>query len=184
MTQWATYEDCEAALEHVRAAPKDGARIERVCVRPDIGLRTFPDSLQLTVAQGIIGDRWTVAPWLKLPDGSPDPRIQISVLSKRVMDLCWRDQDNLLRYPGDSFVVDMDLGEENLPIGTQLNVGTAVIEVSDKFNTACVKWRDKYGAQSIRWINSAENRPYRLRGILCKIVRDGTVAVGDHMTKA
>ena len=178
----ATMADCEAALPHILDAPKDDAVIEQLCFRPDYGLRDFPERLELTVDGGIRGERWTRAPWLTLPDGAPDPRIQVSILSRRVMDLCWRDRENT-PHPGDPLVVDMDLSEANLPVGTRLRADTAVLEVSDKFNNGCIKWRDRYGAESLHWINKRENRPHRLRGILCSIVEDGTITTGDRLTK-
>ena len=178
----ATAAECDAALPDILAAPKDGAVIEQLCFRSDYGLRDHPDHLDLTVGEGIRGERWTKKPWLTLPDGSPDPRIQVSILPKRIMDLCWRDRANT-PHPGDTMIVDMDLGHENLPVGTRLQAGSAVLEVSDKFNTGCTKWRDRYGKDSLRWINRKENRPHRLRGILCKIVQDGTVRVGDQLAK-
>ncbi len=174
--------ECDAALDHIRAAPSSGATIGQLCFRPDYGLRTYPDSLEMTVDKGIIGERWIKKPWLTLPDGAPDPRIQVSILSQRVMDLCCRQHPDAL-HPGDPIVVDMDLSVANLPTGTRLRAGSAILEVSDKFNTACVKWHDRYGNDSLRWINKHENRDYRLRGILCKIVQDGTVNVGDQLVK-
>lgn len=178
----ATAAECDAALPDILAAPTDAAPILQLCFRPDYTLREFPQELELTVAQGILGERWTKKPWLTLPDGSPDPRIQVSILSKRVLDLCWRDRDNTV-HPGDTMIVDMDLGHENLSVGTRLQAGTAVLEVSDKFNNGCIKWHDRYGQDSLRWINRKENRPHRLRGILCKIVKDGIVRVEDQLTK-
>ena len=148
---------------------------------PNVG-QNLQDHLDLTVGEGIRGERWTKKPWLTLPDGSPDPRIQVSILPKRIMDLCWRDRATT-PHPGDTMIVDMDLGHENLPVGTRLQAGSAVLEVSDKFNTGCTKWRDRYGQDSLRWINRKENRPHRLRGILCKIVQDGPVRVGDQLAK-
>ncbi|WPZ28379.1 hypothetical protein T8A63_12070 [Sulfitobacter sp. OXR-159] len=178
----ATAAECDAALPDILSAPKDGAVIEQLCFRSDYGLRDHPDHLDLTVGEGIRGERWTKKPSLTLPDGSPDPRIQVSILPKRIMDLCWRDRANT-PHPGDTMIVDMDLGHENLPVGTRLQAGSAVLLVSDKFNTGCTKWRDRYGQDSLRWINRKENRPHRLRGILCKIVQDGTVRVGDQLAK-
>ncbi len=175
-------QECENALEHIATAPLNGAVMDQLCFRSDYGKRAFPETLELTVEQGIIGERWKHSPWLKLPDGRPDPRIQVSILSQRVMDLCWCDRENTL-HPGDPIVVDMNLSMENLPVGTRLSAGTAVIEVSDKFNTACVKWRDKYGEDSLRWINAPENRPLRLRGALCRIVQDGVIRAGDKLLK-
>ncbi|KJZ20280.1 MOSC domain-containing protein [Loktanella sp. S4079] len=179
----ATLDECKAALGNILSAPKDNVTIDQICFRPYVGGREFPDQLELTVAEGIVGDRWLSDPWLKLPEGSPDPRIQVSILSKRVMDLCWRDQDNLAHHPGDPFVVDMNLGEENLPVGTQLEIGTAVIVVTDKYNSGCVKWNENYGGASLRWINLHENRQHRLRGILCAVVKDGVVKTGDRLRK-
>lgn len=179
----ATLFECEAALEHIRAAPKDAALIDELCVRPNFSQRAFPSEIEVTQASGISGDRWLTHPWLTLADGKPDPRIQVSILSKRVMDLCWRSRLTA-PHPGDLLVVDMDLGEENLPAGTILKAGEVELEVSDKFNTACVKWRRRYGDDSYRWINLAKNKPLRLRGILCSVVRDGTIRVGDRLEKA
>ena len=178
----ATTAECEAALEHILAAPESGAVIDQLCFRPDFEQRSFPDTLEMTVKHGIIGERWTKKPWLTLPNGDPDPRIQVSILAQRVMELCWRDRENTV-HPGDPIVVDMDLSAANLPVGTRLSAGSAILEVSDKFNTGCIKWHDRYGNDSLRWINKADHRAYRLRGILCKIVQDGTVKVGDQLIK-
>lgn len=177
---FASRAECDAALPHILAAPRDGAAIDSLCFRPAYGERRFPDQLHLTVAGGIADERWLKAPWLTLPDGSPDPRIQVSILPRRVMDLCWRDRDTTV-HPGDTMVADLDMSEANLPAGTRLRVGSAVLEVSDKFNTGCAKWRDRYGADSLAWINHKPNRPLRLRGVLCRIVQDGVINASDQI---
>lgn len=181
-TAHVTAEDCDAALDHIRAAPKDNAAIDHLCFRPESGLRDYPEHLDMTVSGGIKGERWLTNPWLKLPDGAPDPRIQVSILSKRVLDLCWRDRAGT-PHPGDPIIVDMDLSHENLPVGTRLAVGTAVLEVSDKRNSGCTKWQAWYGDASLRWINRGPHRDLRLRGALCRIVQDGRVSVGDRLVK-
>lgn len=177
-TAFASREDCEAALPHILAAPKDSAPIESLCFREGYGQRAFPEQIELSVAGGIKGERWAKAPWLKLADGSPDPRIQVSILPLRVMDLCWRDRQNSV-HPGDTMVADLDMSEANLPVGTRLAVGTAQIEVSDYFNTACIKWKERYGAESLAWINHRSYRALRLRGVLCRIVQDGVIRASD-----
>ena len=179
---FATRSECDAALPHILDAPKNDATIETLCFRPDYGQRTFPDRIQLSVARGIEGERWTKAPWLKLADGSGDPRIQVSILPKRIVDLCWRDRANT-PHPGDTIVADIDVTENNMPVGTRLQIGTAVVEVSDKFNTACIKWKASYGEESLRWLNHRPYRPLRLRGILCRVVQDGEISATDRIRK-
>lgn len=179
----ASLDECQAALPAILAAPKHSAPIDQLCFRTNIGMRAFVDQIDLSVTHGIKGDRWLTNPWLTLDDGRPDPRIQISVLQKQVMDLCWRDRENT-PHPGDPLVVDMDLSEQNLPAGTRLIAGSAELEVSDYFNSGCKKWSDHYGHQSLKWINLPENRKYRLRGMLCKIVKDGTIHAGDTLSRS
>lgn len=98
------------------------------------------------------------------------------------MDLCWRNRIET-PHPGDLLVVDMDLSEKNLAAGSILKVGGVRLEVSDMFNSACVKWRQRYGDDSYRWINLPKNRTLRLRGVLCRIVQDGAIKVGDRLEK-
>lgn len=177
-----TQEELAAALPQIQAAPKTGAAVEMLCLRPDYGQRQFVEEIEVTRARGIPGERWARAPWLKLPDGSPHPGIQVCILQKRVLDLVWRDREGTV-HPGDTFVVDMDLSEANLPAGQILTVGTARLRVSEVFNDACVKWKARYGAAAKAWINRPENRPLRLRGILCAVERDGVIRLGDRLEK-
>lgn len=177
-----TMSELNAALPDVLDAPKNEAAIEQLCLRPDIGVRNFVDKMELTCANGIPGERWNTAPWLTLDDGSADPRIQVCILGKRVLDLVYTDPENMI-HPGDSFIADMDFSEKNMPDGTLLSVGSAVLRVSDKFNTACAKWKARYGEDALRWIVMGPNRQYRLRGVLCEVVEDGWVQAGDLIRK-
>ena len=181
MTQ-ATAKQLNQALAHIRAAPTDHAPIQMLCFRPGYGERRMVDHLDLTVAQGIPGERWLTAPWLKLPDGRPDPRIQVSILPKRVMDAVWLDRAGTV-HPGDPIVADIETSYDSLPVGTRLQAGTAVLEVSDAFNEGCVKWKVRYGAAAKDWLVAHENRPLRLRGLLCRIVQDGVVRQDDRLIR-
>jgi hypothetical protein len=169
-----------AALPHVLAAPKDDAPIHELCLRPDVGERTFPASITMTRADGIPGERWATAPWLRLADGSPDPRIQVSILPVRVMDLVWRDRENT-PHPGDPIVADLDCSLQNLPEGSLIAAGSAVLRVTDVFNDACVKWMARYGQDAKYWITAPGHPPLRLRGILCAVHKDGVVKRTDRM---
>lgn len=178
----ATEQELAQALAHIRAAPRDDAPISMLCFRPGYNQREMVESLTLTVDQGIPGERWLNAPWMRLPDGSPDPRIQVSILSKRVMDAVWHDRADTV-HPGDPIVADIETSYDSLPVGTRLRAGTAVLEVSDAFNDGCVKWKARYGAAAKDWLVTPENRPLRLRGLLCRIVQDGVVRVGDRLRR-
>ncbi|MCB1388773.1 MAG: hypothetical protein KDK12_06470 [Rhodobacteraceae bacterium] len=182
MTAAITAEALAAALPHVRAAPADDAVIEMLCLRPDYNQRRFVDEIAVTAAGGIAGERWATAPWLRLPDGSPHPGIQISVLPRRVLDLVWQDR-HATPHPGDTFVADLDTSEENLPEGTLLSAGTAVLRVSGVFNDGCVKWKVRYGAAAKDWLTAPGHPPLRLRGILCSVERDGLMRNGDRLRK-
>ncbi|WP_241741530.1 hypothetical protein [Paragemmobacter straminiformis] len=171
-----------AALPHVLAAPKDAAPVLQLCLRPDYGQRAFPDRVTLTREGGIPGERWAKAPWLKLADGTGDPRIQVSILPKRVLDLVWREGD-AEPHPGDTIIADLDTSLANLPEGTLLACGTAVLRVSDVFNDACVKWKVRYGAEAKDWVVAPGHPELRLRGVLCSIERDGEVRLGDVICK-
>ncbi len=178
----ATGAELKAALGHIRAAPADGAAVEMLCLRPGYGERRFVDEITVTRDQGIPGERWQTQPWLRLDDGSPHPGIQISILSRRVLDLVWRDRENTV-HPGDTFVADMDLSEDNLPVGQILQAGSAHLQVSDVFNNGCVKWKTRYGVPALEWINLPDHRALRLRGILCRVLRDGVIRNGDRLKK-
>jgi hypothetical protein len=167
-----------AALPHVLAAPKTDAPIAMLCYRPDFGQRTFPDSLTLTKAMGIPGERWLKHPWLRLADGTPDPRIQVSLLPTRVLELVWQDRETT-PHPGDPIVADLDMTDANMPPGTLIQAGTAILRVSDEWNNGCVKWKARYGADAAAWITAQPQ--LRLRGLLCSVEQDGVLHVTDRL---
>ena len=178
----ATAAELSAALPHILAAPKDRATVESLCFRPGFNKRSFPPVLHLTRGQGVPGERWMTAPWLRLPDGSPDPRIQVSLLPLRVADLVWQNRE-ATPHPGDTVICDLDMSEANLPEGTLLRIGTAVIRVSSVFNDGCVKWKARYGQAAKDWIVAPGHPTLRLRGVLCSIEVDGLVRSGDVIEK-
>lgn len=172
-----TLETLMAALPDVLAAPKDRTLAEQLCFRPGRNLRRHPDRLHLTRAEGVPGERWLTEPWLRLPDGRPDPAIQVSILPSRVDRLVRIHPDQ--PHPGDTILADLDTSEANLPEGTLLRAGTAVLRVSPVFNDGCVKWKVRYGQEAKDWITLPGHPPLRLRGILCSVEEDGWIATGD-----
>lgn len=180
MTDPVTSDELMAALPGVLSAPKTDSAVELLCFRPGFGERRFVDELTLTKAHGIPGERWGVAPWLRLPDGGGHPGIQVSILPRRVLDLVWRDREATVS-PGDTFVCDLDMTEANLPEGQLLSVGTVVLRVSEVFNGSCAKWKVRYGADAYDWARAPGHKHLRLRGILCSIEQDGVIRLGDRV---
>lgn len=176
-----TMDDLMAALPHVLAAPREGP-VTQLCLRPGYGQRAYPERITMTRDRGIPGERWLTAPWLKLPDGRPDPSIQVSILPKRVLDLVWHEGDAAV-HPGDPIIADILTTEEALPEGALLQAGTAVLRVGWYFNNACVKWKTRYGRDAKDWITRDGHPPLRLRGILCSVEQDGEVALGDILRR-
>lgn len=175
-----TSAELTAALPHVRAAPKTNIIIHSLCLRPARNERSFPETLHLTRAQGIIGDRWQTDPWLRLASGDPDPDIQVSILPLRVLNLIWTNRDTT-PHPGDSFIADIDTSIANLPQGTRLQAGTAILRVSNLFNEGCVKWKARYGSAAKNWIT--DHPDLRLRGVLCAVDQDGIIHPGTPLRK-
>jgi hypothetical protein len=173
-----TPSDLAAALPFVLQAPKSGGAVEHLCFRAGFGQRAFVDSLPVTKAHGIPGERWGVAPWLKLADGTGHPGIQVSILPRRVLDTVWRDRESQ-PHPGDTFVCDLDTSVANLPEGQLLAVGSAVLRVSEVFNDGCAKWKVRYGEAAYDWIRAPDHRQFRLRGVLCSVETDGVIRPGD-----
>ena len=172
----------DAAITQIKDAPKDDVPIETLCFRPGFGERQFPDRIDVTCRGGITGERWLKAPWMKLPDGAPDPAIQVSILGLRVHDAVRFNPQNML-HPGGTIITDLDCSEANMPTGTLLKIGSAVLRVSGVFNTACVKWKARYGAEAFEWINTPKYRPIRLRGLLCSVYQDGEISKEDRIVK-
>ncbi len=171
----------DEALPYIMSAPKDNAPILHLCYRPDVSERCFTDELQLSCDKGVIGDRWLK----EVNNGgkySGDKRVHVCILPKRILELVWREDDDTI-YTGDNMIVDMDLSYQNIPIGSHIKIGTALLKVSDVYNGGCKKWMARYGEESFRWFNRTDNRTKRLRGMLCEIITDGVVKKGDLLCK-
>ena len=106
----------DAAMSDIVAAPQSEAAIDILCCRPDFGERTYPSQITVTRDYGILVERWLTAPWRKLPDGSPDPGIQVSILAARVYEAVVVEKQNMLHL-GDTIISDLDCSEQNMPEG-------------------------------------------------------------------
>ena len=85
---------------------------------------------------------------------------------------------------GDQLYVDFDLSARNLPPGSRVVVGDAVLELTAKPHLGCAKYARAFGRDAVRFVNSPEGKALRLRGANAKVVRSGVVRVGDEIRKS
>lgn len=167
------------AVELAKAAPVKVGRVEFLMNRPAEGEHVPVDALYLDVQHGIRGDRWERTAWLKTETGAPDPRVQVSLTNTKVIR-CFTGEDADSHYCcGDNAYVDLNLTDAALPLGARLQLGEAVIEVSDVMNDACGKFAQRFGVDALKWVRQPEHLPLRLRGIFCQIRQSGWVRMGD-----
>jgi hypothetical protein len=177
-----TMQELEAALDHLREAPKDEGVLHLIVCRPAVEERQVLDMAELDPLKGLIGDNWIVRGSSKTPDGGPHPEMQINIMNSRVTALVARDRE---RWPlaGDQLYIDMDLSKQNLPAGARIRVGSAVLEVSPLPHTGCHKFVARFGVEAMKFVNSEVGRELCLRGINAKVVQGGVVKVGQVAKK-
>ncbi|MEZ4869760.1 MAG: hypothetical protein R3C14_51015 [Caldilineaceae bacterium] len=174
--------ELEAGLDHFRQAPKEEGRLELLVRRPQIGEREVLTEGQLDVDEGLVGDNWRARGSRMTEDGSAHPEMQLNLMNSRVIDLIAQDRDRW-QLAGDQLFVDMDLSKANLPAGTQVAMGTAVIEVTPVPHTGCAKFVERFGADAMKFISSPVGKELCLRGINAKVVQAGTIRSGDRVRK-
>jgi len=177
-----TTAELEAALDHLRQTPKDDGLIELIVRRPEENQREVLDEAELDVIVGLIGDNWSRRGSRKTVDGSAHPDMQINIMNSRVTALVAQERERW-QLAGDQLYIDMDLSKENLPAGSRIAVGSAVLEVSPLPHTGCHKFVARFGAEAMQFVNSDLGKALCLRGINAKVIQGGTVKVGQTAKK-
>lgn len=178
----ATLDDLLAGLDDIRRSPADDGVLELIVRRPAIGVREVLETGELTQTEGLAGDTWNQRPSRRSDDGGPHPDMQLNIMNSRAIARIARDP---ARWPlaGDQLYVDLDLSAANLPAGTHLAVGTAVIEITAQPHTGCVQFSERFGPDARRFVNSDGGREVRARGINARVVTPGTITRGDRIRK-
>lgn len=176
-------DELEAGLEEALTSPTDEGIVNLIVCRPDVGQRKVLQSAEFSLEIGLVGDNWSKKPYSKSPDGGPHPEMQVTMINSRVLDLITAGDSSRMAVPGDQLVVDFDLSRENIPPGTKLNIGSAVIEVTEAPHTGCAQFVGWFGADAMRFVNSSRGRELCLRGINSKVVHPGVISQGDKITK-
>ena len=174
--------ELEAGLDDIRRAPKDEGRLEMIVRRPAVDQREVLQEGQLDLADGLLGDTWKSRGSSRTADGSAHPEMQLNLMNARVVALLAQDKQRW-QLAGDQLFVEMDLSEENLPPGSQLAIGEAVIEVTAQPHTGCQKFVSRFGLDAMKFVNSPLGKQLHLRGINAKVVQPGVIRAGDVIHK-
>jgi MOSC domain-containing protein YiiM len=164
----------------VRAAPQEEGTLELIVRRPEVEEREVVEEAQLDLDVGLVGDNWSTR---GRSGGRPaNTKAQLTIKSARAAALVAGDPE---RWPlaGDQLYVDFDLSGDNIPPGTRLEIGEAVIEVTDEPHTGCKKYSSRFGLDALMFVNSPDGRALNLRGINTRVVKPGTIRVGDAVRK-
>ena len=124
---------------------------------------------------GLAGDRWVM-------DGDPTDH-QVSLVNARLLRLLAGGDEERMAQAGDNLVVDLTLDDESLPAGQQLQIGGVLLEMTDASHTACGQFAARFGREAARYVNAASRRDLHLRGRYARVLRAGTVRVGDEIVK-
>ena len=171
-----TYQQLRAGLDHVRESPSELGSLELIVCRPAVDERVSLEIAELDVDRGLVMDSWSTR------GTSPNPKSQLTVMNARAAELVAKDRSRWA-LAGDQLYVDFDLSPYNLPAGTRLAIGSAVIEVTDQPHLGCLKFTARFGAEARALVNSPEGTALSLRGINTRVVRSGRVRVGDAVRK-
>ncbi|HVG07177.1 MAG TPA: MOSC domain-containing protein [Thermoanaerobaculia bacterium] len=177
-----TLEELEAGLDEIRGAPREEGPLKLIVRRPRIEAREVLEEAELDLVEGLVGDNWRTRGSSRTPDGSSHPDMQLNIMNARVIALVARHPGRW-QLAGDQLFIDLDLSAANLPPGTRLALGSAVIQVTDQPHTGCRKFVERFGADALKFVNSPLGRELHLRGINARVVQPGVIRTGDLARK-
>jgi hypothetical protein len=182
MDEHRTKEELEAGLAGILESPQNDGTLECIVIRPASEQRESLNSCEVSLAGGPHGDHWAKGCWKTTEDGKPHPDVQICIMNARCIALIAGDKD---QWPpaGDNLFVDLDLRPENMPPGTRLRIGSAMLEITDTPHNGCAKFVERYGKAAAVFVNGANGKAMHLRGIYARVLHDGLVSVGDRIQK-
>ena len=171
-------EELLAGLDAIRRSPKSQGVLDLIVRRPAVGRREVLHEGRLDPTEGLVGDTWKMRASTRTPDKRPHADMQLNIMNSRAIALIAQHQH---RWPlaGDQLFIDLDLSDANLPAGTQLALGSAVIEVTGQPHTGCKKFVERFGLDAVTFVNSAVGKELHLRGINARVVRPGVIRAGD-----
>ena len=170
--------EMEQNLDEIGRSPTSEGRLSLIVRRPRSGEREVIEAAELSVDEGLVGDNWS-----KRNPGVPlEPERQLTIMNARVAGLLAQDEARWQLF-GDQLYIDLELSEANLPSGTQLALGGAVIEVTPVEHTGCKSFAERFGVDAVKFVSTPVGKELRLRGIYAKVVQAGPIRAGDVVRK-
>ena len=177
-----TTAELEAGLDAIRQSPKDNGILKLIIRRPRENVREVLQTGELDLIEGLVGDTWKTRGSSRTADGSSHPDMQLNIMNSRVAALVAQNESRR-QLAGDQLYIDLDLSDENLPPGTRLTIGSAVIEVTAQPHNGCKKFVERFGLDAMRFVNSMLGKQFHLRGINAKVVHAGVIKTNDAVKK-
>ena len=180
--KYLTTEELEAGLENVRQSPKDNGVLDMIVRRPQIEEREVLSEGKLDLIAGLEGDNWKARGSSSTSDKSAHPEMQINIMNSRVIALLAQKKERW-QLAGDQLFMDLDLSEENLPVGTKLSIGDAILEVTPPPHSGCRKFTERFGLEAMKFVNSPIGKELHLRGVNARVIQSGVIRVSDTVRK-
>ena len=181
-SEYRTIIQLEAGIDHIMQSPQSNGRLEMIVARPKTDERMILQNGRLNIEDGLEGDNWKNKAFWGTKTGLTHPEMQITLMNSRVIQLIAGDQ-SCWPAAGDQLYVDLDLGIANLPPGTRLQIGSAIVEITNEPHTGCKKFANRYGMDAVKFVNSVQGRQLNLRGVNAKVIAAGDINVGDAIKK-
>ena len=175
-------EELAQGLDIISQSPKDEGALQLIVRRPDVDQRESVAKGYLDIREGLVGDSWRARGSGHMADGQADPDMQLNIMNSRIAELVANGFERR-ELAGDQLYLDMELSSDNLPPGTQLALGEAIIEVTEPPHTGCKKFAARFGTEAMVFVNSGMGKTRNFRGICAKVVQSGDVEVGDIARK-
>lgn len=183
MATFVSRERLDATLDFIRQSPQSTGVVKMIVRRPATNRREVLEQAELSVELGLVGDNWP-ARW----SGREAHRqrhldMQINLMNARVIDAITAGDRHRWSLAGDQLFVDFDLSEDNLPTGTKIQIGEAVLEVTAEPHLGCRKFSQRFGRDAVLFVNSDLGKQLKLRGINARVIRGGVMTSGCEIRK-
>ena len=173
-------EEIEIGMPEVLDSPKNEGVVELIVSRPAVNRREVLETGLFDVQKGLIGDNWLTRGSSRTKNGLGHPEMQLNVMNYRFAILVSGSRERV-PLAGDQLFVDLDLSRANLPPGTRLAIGSAVVEITSIPHRGCKKFIDRFGLDAMKFADSEFGRSQNLRGVNAKVIAGGEIKTGDKI---